>query len=149
MSENLELKNSNGRNIQINCVRDGIIAGEDGSIKVDGQYLPYATDSKGWLIQIDDVYMFELFSLEKNNFIKNVLIISPEGVIAIYTEKNASNDNIKNWNYRILLESDECFYEIIKADIQEIKEPTLVASLLHLYINTEFNGNKEYTFDIV
>ena len=133
MLKSLELKNSNGKNIQINCVRGGVIAGEDGSIKVDDEYLPYAVDSNGWLIEIDDVCM-----IDENT----IAIVSPSGVISIYRKEN----NI--WTYKILLESDECFYEITKAYVQEIKEPTLVVSLLHLYINTEFRGNKEYTFDI-
>ncbi len=135
MSETLELKNSNNKNIQINCARDfsfsnneekintfyKIIAGEDGSIKIDDEYLPYAVDSNGWLIQIEDAYMVDPCS---------IIIISSDGVIAHY-EKNIDQEK-DNWNYKILKEDNECYYEI--------KEIICVDSLLSLYISTEFSG---------
>ncbi len=139
-----ELKNSNNRSIQINCVRGDVVAGEDGAIKIikkenlySEEYLPYATDSNGWLIQIEDVYM-----VNKNS----IFIISSDGVIAHYKKEIHNTNSIKNnesandWNYKILLENEECYYEI--------KEATIIAYLLSLYINTEFSGVKEYTFDI-
>ncbi len=160
MTGNLELKNSNGRNIQINCIRDftflntienknilqtetlyKIIAGEDGSIKVNEEYLPYAVDSNGWLVEIDDVYMFELFSSKENKIIKYIIIVSPAGVIGLYTYNTT-------WKYKILLESDDCFYEIVKAEIHETKEATLVSPLLSLYINTEFSGTMHSSFSL-
>lgn len=146
MNANLELKNSNGRNIQINCVREftfdnytySVIAGEDGSIKVNEEYLPYATDNNGWLVQIEDIYIFEtdLIYQDKKIIQKNILIVSSDGVIALYTE-------VKNnkWDYKILVQDSDCYYEI--------KEATCVDSLLSLRINTEFNNLKEYNFEII
>lgn len=149
MSETLELKNSNDKNIQINCVRDftftknedaaevkklyKIIAGEDGSIKVNDKHLPYATDRNGWLIQIDDVYL-----IDKNL----IIIVSPDGIIAIYTRQSEASmlaEN-NNWQYAILREDSECYYEI--------KEATCIDSFLSLHIKTEFSGVLQLSFDL-
>ncbi len=133
MSRTLELKNSNNKSIQINCQRDfifddilyKIIAGEDGSIKVGELYLPYAIDTQGWLIQIEDVYMTSEDS---------IFIVSSDGIIAHYKKEKYL------WNYKILFESGECYYNI--------KEATLVATLLSLYVDTEFSGLVHLSYDL-
>ena len=174
MTENIELKNSNGKNVQINCVRDfsfpenenddyinyRVVAGEDGAIKIiyndintstyHEEYLPYAIDSNGWLIEIDDAFLIEC--IEQKNYINKIylFIVSPAGIIGIYTKKiildlNSNDNNKGDWIYKILLENEECYYTILEA---KIEKPRIGEATLYMKLFTEFSGIAEYTFSV-
>ena len=122
----MNFTNARGTDIQCNVDKDfvfsfnneeivtyNIKAGEDGVIKLSildkKEYLSQAIDKNGWLIQIEDVYM-----LDENN----IIIISSDGVIAIYKKENTNNnqeinkENNFKYIYNILLENNECYYDI-------------------------------------
>ena len=155
----MNFTNARGTDIQCNVDKDfvfsfnneeivtyNIKAGEDGVIKLSildkEEYLSQAIDKNGWLIQIEDVYM-----LDENN----IIIISSDGVIAIYKKENTSDKkqlNIQENNsennfkyiYNILLENSECYYDILEAKIDK--------NILTLKVKTEFNMDIEMSFDL-
>ena len=118
-----------------------IKAGEDGVIKLSildkEEYLSQAIDKNGWLIQIEDVYM-----LDENN----IIIISSDGVIAIYKKENTNNnqeinkENNFKYIYNILLENSECYYDILEAKIDK--------NVLTLKVTTEFNKDIDLNFTL-
>ena len=154
----MNFTNARGTDIQCNVDKDfvfsfnneevtyNIKAGEDGVIKLSildkEEYLSQAIDKNGWLIQIEDVYM-----LDENN----IIIISSDGVIAIYKKENTSDKkqlNIQENNsennfkyiYNILLENSECYYDILEAKIDE--------NILTLKVTTEFNKDIDLNFTL-
>ena len=118
-----------------------IKAGEDGVIKLSildkEEYLSQAIDTAGWLIQIEDVYMLSP---------ELILIVSSDGVIAIYKKENTNNnqeinkENNFKYIYNILLENNECYYDILEAKIEK--------NVLTLRVLTEFNMDIEMSFDL-
>ena len=156
----MNFTNARGTDIQCNVDKDfvfsfnneevtyNIKAGEDGVIKLSildkEEYLSQAIDKNGWLIQIEDVYM-----LDENN----TIIISSDGVIAIYKkEKENTNpskeitnakkqlsiqENNFKYIYNILLENSECYYDILEAKIEK--------NILTLKVKTEFSGVKSHS----
>lgn len=132
-----------GTHVQVNCQHSyghiNIAAGEDGLVKIYNEsyeeYLPRATDKNGWLIQIDDLCLLE-HRYADDNIITYIVIASPDGVIAIYSKSNTQ----ANWDYQILLQNDECFYNIKEAHIDEPH--------LYMKVETEFAGIAEYNFEI-
>ena len=145
----MNFTNARGTDIQCNVDKDfvfsfnneevtyNIKAGEDGVIKLSildkEEYLSQAIDKNGWLIQIEDVYM-----LDENN----IIIISSDGVIAIYKKENTNNnqeinkENNFKYIYNILLENSECYYDILEAKIEK--------NILTLKVKTEFSGVKSH-----
>ena len=102
-----------------------IAAGEDGKIAIFNsttseciEYLPDAVDSNGWLIEIDDISIIDA---------DNILIVSPAGVIAKYHRESSI------WQYKIILESSECYYSILDYNTKENSIKVL----------TEFSGEVE------
>ena len=149
----MNFTNARGTDIQCNVDKDfvfsfnneevtyNIKAGEDGVIKLSildkEEYLSQAIDKNGWLIQIEDVYM-----LDENN----IIIISSDGVIAIYKKENTNNnqeinkENNFKYIYNILLENRECYYDILETKIEK--------NILTLKVMTEFNKDTDLNFTL-
>lgn len=131
----MKFTNTRGTEIQCNIEKDFIFdkatpsnynikAGEDGVIFLNRERLASAIDDSGWLIQIDDACMPDT---------NTIVLVSSDGVIAMYQNKN-------DWEYKILLENDNCFYTI--------KEAHIDGPILYLEVETEFSGVVCHSVDL-